>query len=124
MIIDGELHIITLNLSETHLGHALDLLRSARSARKDATNPQAFELSHRYSISSIIHSFAALESAVNYFGHEMFFHDRSARYIPLEQRSFLLRRFVQSWNNTSCIDKLLYLVSESGKTPVPDKLQQ
>ena len=124
MIIDGEIHVHTVNLCWTHLGHALDLLRTARSVRKDATNPQARELSHRYSISSIIHSFAALESAINYFGYEMFFHDGSARYISPEQRSFLLRRFVQSWNNTPCIEKLIYLVTESGKTPISDKLQQ
>jgi hypothetical protein len=124
MIIDDEIHIHTVNLCGTHLGHALDLLRTARSVRKDTTNPQARVLSHRYSISSIIHSFAGLESAINYFGYEMFFHARSVRYIPPEQRSFLLRRFVQSWNNTPCIEKLIYIVTESGKTPISDKLQQ
>jgi hypothetical protein len=125
MGLDGELRIYTRgSLTNSHLGHAFDLLHSARSAGADKANAQASELSHRYAISSIIHAYASLESQINHVGYEMFFQERSKRYVPIDKRSFVLRRFVQSWNNTPCIDKLLYLVTEPGSTPFPEPLNQ
>lgn len=124
MIIEGELHTVTRDLSLTHLGCAIDLLRSARAALKDSTNPQRSTVAHRASISSIVHAYAALESHINHFGFELFTHERSPLYIAVEKRSFLLKRFIQSWNSVQFVDKLLYLVTDFGALSFPEKLRQ
>jgi hypothetical protein len=83
----------TVSTGDDHLGYALDLLYECR-----ATIPEAGDLPllvhRRVATSCIIHTFSALESAINRLGYEIFSDVNSPRYMPEDRRGFLLQKFL------------------------------
>ena len=116
------LHFFTNSLDSTHLSHALDLYKMAQEKVKNSSDVD-WVTAHRLSMSCIIHAFAGLESTVNYFGYELFSNADSPRFVPNEQRDPLLKRFIRSWHNASCVEKLLYILYHSAKQELPAKLE-
>jgi hypothetical protein len=101
--IDDNLLTFPTSLTADHLSLALetyyDLQDPADYRRKGA-------------ISTILHSFCGLESAVNLIGFEIFFNKESQKYIEESKRDFALKRIVKSWNaSISCLDKIDLILS-------------
>jgi hypothetical protein len=61
-------------------------------------------MAYRYAMSSILHSFCSLESAINEIGKELFWEPASTIYIA--DKNLLLREFIKSWDKKSVLDKL------------------
>ena len=81
------------------------------------------DLAKRFVLSSIIHANSGLESVVNFLGFELFSNEDSSRFIQIEQRDFLLTKFVKTWDRAPCLDKISFVLSHSSKTMLPAKLQ-
>ena len=122
MIINDELHTLTLSLESMHLGHAIDLMRRSKLIAESVHTGWDKSLVHRCALSGILHSFCALENFVNQFGYEMFFHPESARYVPPDRRDFLLKRFVKTWHRAAILDKLEFILHYGDQMEIPDKL--
>lgn len=122
MVINGELHTLTISLVDTHLSHALDLFRRSNKLLRDSKTVYNITLAQRCALSSIIHGFCALESMANYIGFEMFFNSDSKRYITPDKRDLLLERFVKSWDKTNAIEKIEFIVHYSGSKALPASL--
>ncbi|KXK15413.1 MAG: hypothetical protein UZ14_CFX002000434 [Chloroflexi bacterium OLB14] len=118
----GDLQSFTVSLEELHLGHAVDLMRKSKVVSKNAKTGWETSLVHRCAISSILHGFCALESAINYFGHEMFFNKGSESYVPIEKRDYLLNKFLKKWDKSEALEKLEFILSYS-KVSTPEKLR-
>lgn len=118
----NELQIHTRSLDMTHLSHAIDLVRMA-TPNLEKRSGYPGEFAKRLSISSIIHSFAGLESVVNFFGYELFFNEDSPRFVPREQREFLLVKMIKSWDTAPFIEKLSFIVFYAAKKQLPPKLE-
>src|SRR5262245_3605336 len=119
IVINGELQTITRSLTDMHLGHAVDQMRKSKAISQTARTGFEKMLVERLALSSILHGFCALESAINYFGHEMFFHPESDRYVLPEKRDVLLKRFVQSWDKAVSLEKLHFILSYSSNRSLP-----
>lgn len=118
----GDLYTSTISLESLHLGHAVDQMRKSKVVFKTVENGWGKELVRRCAISSILHGFCALESAINYFGYEMFFYKDSKRYVPAKSRDYLLNKFLKKWDKTQVLDKLEFILSYS-KASLPEKLK-
>jgi hypothetical protein len=116
IVIDDELHTITNSLEMMHLGHSVDMMRKSKKVFETAKTGWDKELVNRCVVSSILHGFCALESVINLFGNEMFFHQDSKRYIPPEKRGFLLKKFIETWNKAPSIEKLRVILAHSGNS--------
>jgi hypothetical protein len=117
----GDLQTLTISLEALHLGHAIDLMRKSKVVSATAKTGWEHELVKRCAISSILHGFCALESAINFFGYELFFYQDSQRYIPTEKREYLLKKFLKNWDNSKALEKLEFILSYS-KASLPEKL--
>lgn len=115
------MHTITASLDRTHLSHAIDLMRLAKTYCNKSQSKR--DLGKRFVLSSIIHAFSGLESVVNFLGFELFSNEDSSRFIPVKQRDFLLNKLVKTWDRTPCIDKVSFVLSHTSKTMLPAKLQ-
>lgn len=122
-VLKDELHIHTMSLDRTHLSHAIDLMRMAKNYFGRSPSPSERELAKRFILSSIIHAFSGLESVVNLLGFELFSNPDSQKFIPLEQRDFLLKRLAKSWDVVPSIDKISFILSHSSKTSLPAPLE-
>ncbi len=71
-------------------------------------------------MSSIIHSYCALESAINEIGYAAFFEEDSALYVNIQNRVYTLRKTIANWKTVSCIDKLLIIVESLSGTTIPN----
>lgn len=101
-MIDDCLHTFTISLYADHLGLAAEALYRIKDSDRRSKN----------AISSIMHSYCGLESAVNYIGYQLFFDSESEKYIKEEDRDLPLRRMINNWNsNLSCLEKIEYVLS-------------
>jgi hypothetical protein len=116
-----ELQGFTLSLVSDHLSLATHLLSESN---KRAGAPWHWMQSHRQAVSSILHSFLALESAINLIGHKLFFDPSSPDYISPENRDIPLKLMIDRWWTTlSWRTKLKYILSINNCTLDP-KLEQ
>ncbi|RZK42163.1 MAG: hypothetical protein EOO61_05555 [Hymenobacter sp.] len=96
----NNLHTVTVSLASTHLGLAVETFHRLSGMDKRSMN----------AISVILHSYFGLESAINSIGYEMFKNKESQYYIPENDRNFLLKKFIKSWNyNMQLIDKIEFI---------------
>ena len=116
-----ELQQFTLSLVSDHLSLATHLLSESH---KFAGAPWHWMQSHRQAVSSILHSFLALESAINLIGHKLFFDPSSPDYIPPAKRDIPLKLMVDRWwTALSWHIKLKYILSINN-CPLDPKLEQ
>lgn len=106
----------TISLCAAHLSQAIDCLLRARKM-----DVYRF-VESRLSISSIVHAFLGLESMINLIGDKLLFDHNSKIYIPDSERDYALKKLISSWAKTSCIEKLIFLLSITKKRPIPEKL--
>lgn len=109
--LDGfdELQEFTLTLVGDHIALAVDLLLDSRQFSE---TPWMWRYSHRRAMSSILHAFLGLESAINLIGYELFFDPSSPRYIMPADRSIPVKLMVDRWSNgLSWSVKLDYILS-------------
>ncbi|KAF2327604.1 hypothetical protein [Flavobacterium nitrogenifigens] len=101
--IENNLITFSTSLTGDHLSLAMEAyydLQDSKDHRKKSA------------ISTILHSFCGLESAVNLIGFEIFFNKESQRYIEESKRDFALKRMVKSWNaSIACLDKIDLILS-------------
>jgi hypothetical protein len=104
-----ELQEFTVSLVSDHLSLAMDLLSESH---KYARASWHWMQSHRQAMSSIMHSFFALESAINVVGHRLFFDPTSPDYIPPEKWDIPLRLMIDRWwTGLSWHTKFKYILS-------------
>ena len=118
----GELLTHPVSMTILHTAQSIDLYLLARSRKDNPSRPYHWIQSGYASVSSIIHSYSALESVVNMAGHQMFFEEESPLFVPPQRRSYTLKRVVASWKNTTCIDKLNIVAEQVPDVTVPDNL--
>jgi hypothetical protein len=122
-IFNSELLFQTMSLDSEHLSHAIELMRISIAPSKMTKPVMEHVFAHRFAISSIVHAFSGLESAINLFGFELFFNPDSQRFVPHKQRDFLLNRMIKSWDTAPSIDKLSFVLAHSGKLVLQPKLE-
>jgi hypothetical protein len=107
----SELLNYTISLAHDHMSHAVDALLLSREY-SSSQEPNSARFSHRYAISSIVHSWFGFESVLNYVGFQVFRNEESPRFIPKADRDLPLWRLIDSWGRwLSAIDKFDYLLS-------------
>lgn len=108
----SELVTLTSTLAYGQMGHAVDTLLISREFASSLEAKHSWILSHRYAVSSIVHSYIGFESFVNYIGSQLFIDTESPKFIPKQDRSLPLRRLIAAWERTvSIAEKFDYLVS-------------
>ena len=100
----------TISLVDDHLAIAMYFLFESQKYCKRASH--LWRYYHRYSMSSILHSFMAFESALNLIGYELFVDSSSSIYIPPEKRDIPLNLMIDRWwSSLPWNIKFLYIVS-------------
>lgn len=122
MKLDGELVTHTVSMSLVHLSQAIDMYLQARDEASSRNKPYRWIQSRYNSISSIIHSYSAMESIVSETGHQVFFEEDSYLYVSVEKRSFALRKVLSNWKYASCLDKLNIIIEQASNALLPPKL--
>ena len=102
-----DIHTITHSLTDTHFGQALDCLLKCRDDLKHSM------IENRNAISTIVHAFLGLESAINLVGDNLFFNNESHIYISLDNRDYALNRLIQNWATMPTLKKIDFLFSYS-----------
>lgn len=116
-----------VSLRYTHISQAIDLYLIADgnapilSCNKEIYPPSWIVRAHM-SVSSIIHSFCAVESAVNAIAYQIFRDDKHPHYISPIDRSFVLRKIISNWKAMQCIDKFCVLLECTKQTEPPQDL--
>ena len=121
--IDGELHTIMQSLESDHLGQAFDLLIQLKEVSSEQAALGSSVKERRLALSCIIHSFCALESAVNRLGYELFFDPVSEIYVPEEERDFLLNKFIKTWDRGATLEKLHFIAFYAGSRHTAAQLE-
>jgi hypothetical protein len=129
MLSEG-LYTYAQDLTAIHLGTALGFLQEVRclAAQPDVLPepnriPMKLIKIRQHSISSIVHAYSGLESAVNSTGYKLFFDKDSPHY--LTDRDLPLKRLIESWEKTLPVaDKLCFLLQRRGKDLEPRRLQE
>lgn len=125
-IFNEELHTTINSLESDHLGLAFDLLRESKILNKKFVKDDSHYFSgmeeRRLVMSCILHGFCALESAISYFGYELFFNPDSSRYVAEDKRGLLLKKFLRTWDKAQCIEKLQFILSYSSSIEIPENL--
>jgi hypothetical protein len=112
-----------LSLTSDHLSHAASLLRTTRELTISPPNAWSWIVAKWQAMSSILHGYCGLESALNLIGYNLFFDTSSPKYVSPAQRDVPLRRLIKSWGTTlPATDKLRYILAISGKT-LPSRLE-
>jgi hypothetical protein len=93
---------VPISLGYTHLSQAIDLYLIADSHSD-------WRVSHGMTISSIIHSYCAIESTVNTIAYGIFRREDHPHYIAPIHRSFLLKKCLSNWKTLQFIDKFCLL---------------
>ena len=110
--------LLEMNLSPAgdHLSLAAELHLRACDALVANEYPWSWAMSRRWALSSVLHAYCGLDSAINLIGHEILFDSDSPRHIPDSGRDLLLRRFVRGWSTSlPCFDKIVYVLSVEGR---------
>lgn len=99
---DENLVTLSLSLTGDHLGLALEAFYRLDEMDKRSKN----------ALSSILHAYCALESAVNSIGFEIFFNKDSHKYLDEKKRDIPLKKLLKAWKNSlPCLEKIDYLLS-------------
>jgi hypothetical protein len=122
MEFDGELLCYTVSLTNSHLCQAIDTYLSSEEHKNSSTTKYNWITSKNSALSSIIHSFCALESAINEVGHMMFHDSKSPIYFLDQGRNYTLRKAIQSWKNVDCIEKFHIIIDCAPKGKHVEKL--
>lgn len=114
---EDELLEINWSPSSDHLSLRVEFYFRACETGVLNERPWSWAIVRRWSLSSVLHAFCGLDSAVNQVGHEILFDADSPRYIPHSDRDLVLSRFVQGWSiKLPCVEKVKYVLSVEGKT--------
>src|SRR6185369_1117480 len=122
MKIEDGLITVTISLTNVHFTQAIDNYLEAVDYAKTSSRAYNWIRSKYNSISSIIHSYSALESVVSETGHSLFFATKSHLYVPAQQRNYTLRKTISNWQNTTCIDKLSIIMEQLSGTAMDDRV--
>lgn len=99
---DDNLVTFSTSLTADHLSLSMEAFY-----RLDETGMRS-----KHAITSILHSFCGLESAVNLIAFDFFFNSDSPKYLPDNKRDMPLKKFLKSWNaSIPCLEKIDYLLS-------------
>lgn len=94
--------VFSTSLTSDHLGLAVEAFHRMDSSDNRSKN----------AITSILHGFSGLESAINLIGFDTFFNTDSVKYIPEEKRDLPLKKLLKSWNaSLPCIEKIDFIFS-------------
>jgi hypothetical protein len=97
---DENLVTFSTSLTADHLGLALEAFYRIDDMDRGSKN----------AISSILHCFCGLESAVNLIAFDTFFNSDSPKFISEEKRDMPLKKFIKSWSaSIPCLEKIDYL---------------
>lgn len=112
-----------ISLTYTHFSQALDLYlicdATAATMNWDRnTYPRDWIVRQNMSLSSVIHSFCAVEATVNTISYKIFRTTDHPRYVEPSQRTFLLNKSISNWKTVQCIDKFC-LLFDCAKCPAP-----
>lgn len=106
-----ELVKLTNNLSNSHLGYSIDLMRSSKESSQAKKPKFSWVFTRRQATSSILHAYMGFESIVNRIGYDLYVLKDSPRYIPEDKRNLPLRRFVKAWDKSvSIIEKFEHIL--------------
>lgn len=122
MKLEDELVTHTISLTNTHFSQALDLYAAAKDFADSPSFPYDWIRSKYASISSIIHSYSALESVVSETGHCLFFAKESYLFTPPDRINYTLRKTISNWSNTTCLDKLSIIAEQLSGESIAQKL--
>lgn len=123
MFPDNKAYSLSDTIIGLHFGHAVEQMHKANQLLKKVKTGFEKEAITRASLSSILHSFCALESAVNMAGQQMFNNPISISYFPESKRTFTLTKFINSWNNSSIIDKVFVILECASREKISKKLE-
>lgn len=123
MFPDNKAYTLSDTIIDLHLGHAVEQMHKANLLAKKAKTGFETNLVTRSSLSSILHSFCALESAINMAGQQIFNNPISNIYFPESKRNFTLNKFIKSWDNKSVLDKMMVILECAEREPLPKKLE-
>jgi hypothetical protein len=116
-----------VSLGYAHISQAIDLYLIAEGNApilgwdKDRYPPD-WIVRKNMSLSCIIHSFCAVESAVNTIAYNIFRNQNHPHYLAPDDRSFLLKKCVSNWKSLQCIDKYCVLLECAKKKEIPQEL--
>ncbi len=119
MEMDGNLWTFQVNLTMDHMGRAVELYFDSVSLEEKRAKPLDWVRARRSALSSIIHAYCGLESAINAIGYELFFNPDSNIYVPSERRDFPLTRMIDTWHGRmQSVDKLQFILSHGAKEEI------
>lgn len=113
----------TINLFEQHLAQALDELWKTLEIKKDHSHDE-FLIEWRSSSSSILHSFYAVDSLVNYLAYEYFENNKSNWYKEPENRISITEKQLKDWQRLSFEKRMQILWEEQSFTPIPQEINK
>lgn len=108
---------VSIKLFEQHLAQAIDALNSAQAIKKSTRND--FLIEWRLTTSCILYSFFALESFVNFLGHEYFYNENSSYYILPTDRKYSLKKLLASWERLPFLENLKIFLDEILSESIP-----
>ena len=82
----------------SHFANAVDEFKRAGDISNFKADAKIM-MEYRYATSSIIHSFLALDSLINYIGYEIFFNEQSGVFIYNAKRSYALNLALNLWKS-------------------------
>lgn len=107
----------------THLSHAVELYFHAVATSSTHEPRWSWILSRRHSLSAIVHAYCALESAVSWVSHDLFFDDTSPRRVADDKRDIPLQRMLKAWTvNVPLVDKIAVVLSHLEAEGLPARL--
>jgi len=116
-----EAYDVPITLFDNFLAQAIDELQRAGDMSAKKTYKE-LKIESRYAISSIIHSFLALDSLINYLGFELFFssHPEPDVFIDETERSYALKHVLKLWRNQrlSVLEKIDLILAEKKLQPL------
>lgn len=114
-------HSFTINFFEQHLAQALDELSKVLEI-KESHSHDDFLIEWRSSSSSILHSFYAVDSLVNFLAYEYFENNKSNWYIELENRISVTEKQLKDWQRLSFEKRIQIVWEEQGFAPIPQEI--
>jgi len=90
---------VSINFFEQHLAQSLDELQKATES-KDLHTHEDYLLEWCSSSATILHSFCAIDSLVNFLAYEYFENKNSDWYIEPENREFIAEKQLKDWLKT------------------------
>lgn len=101
--IDFSKYDIKHDLTGIHFSQAIFCLGKSTQSKHPVENTP-------FVISSVIHSYFTIESAINLVTDDIMFNEKSQLFIKKEDRPIELRKFFSNWRNIFFEDKLTFLI--------------